>query len=52
MAQRNARNALTEALTGMMHDGEITRERAEELARMVMRENAIKAYHLALPASK
>ncbi len=52
VAQRNARNALTEALTGMMHDGEITRERAEELARMVMRENAIKAYHLALPASK
>jgi predicted TIM-barrel fold metal-dependent hydrolase len=45
-ASRNARHALTEALTGMVHDGEITHDRARELARMVLRENAIKAYHL------
>jgi hypothetical protein len=30
----------------MMNDGEITRERALELARMVLRENAIKLYNL------
>ena len=41
-----ARRALAIALTGMMRDGEIARGRAEELARMVMRENAIAAYHL------
>ena len=41
-----ARRALAMALTGMMHDGEITRPRAEALARMVMRENAITAYEL------
>ena len=33
-------------LTGMMNDGEITRERAVQLARMVMRENAVKLYGL------
>jgi predicted TIM-barrel fold metal-dependent hydrolase len=42
----SAREALTVALTGMMRDGEIDRARAEELARMVLRENAIRAYHL------
>lgn len=42
----SARRALAIALTGMMRDGEITRARAEELARMVMRENAIAAYRL------
>jgi len=41
-----ARQALALALTGMMNDGEITRDRAMELARMVMRENAIKLYSL------
>jgi uncharacterized protein len=41
-----ARRALALALTGMMRDGEITRPRAEALARMVMRENAIAAYEL------
>ncbi|MEP6764819.1 MAG: amidohydrolase family protein [Gemmatimonadaceae bacterium] len=46
VATRNARGALTEALSGMMRDGEITRERARELARMVLRENALKAYQL------
>jgi hypothetical protein len=42
----SARHALGMALTGMMRDGEISRERAELLARMVMRENAIAVYHL------
>lgn len=42
----SAREALTVALTGMMRDGEIDRARAEELARMVLRENAIRAYRL------
>ncbi|HST11853.1 MAG TPA: amidohydrolase family protein, partial [Terriglobales bacterium] len=39
-----ARRALAIALTGMMNDGEITRARASELARMVLRENAMKLY--------
>ena len=39
-----ARRALAGALTGMMRDAEISRERAEALARMVMRENAARAY--------
>jgi predicted TIM-barrel fold metal-dependent hydrolase len=46
-ASHNARRALADALTGMVHDNEITSERARQLARMVMRENAISAYHLA-----
>ncbi len=46
IASRNARRALTAALAGMIHDGEITQGRARQLARMVLRENAIKAYHL------
>jgi predicted TIM-barrel fold metal-dependent hydrolase len=41
-----ARRALAMALTGMLRDGEITRERAQELARMVMRENAMRAYDI------
>jgi uncharacterized protein len=41
-----ARRTLAAALTAMMRDGEIDRPRAEALARMVMRENAIAAYHL------
>jgi len=40
------REGLAIALTGMMHDGEITRARALQLARMVLRENAIKLYKL------
>src|SRR5689334_721636 len=40
------REALALALTGMMADGGITRNRALELARMVMRENALKLYGL------
>lgn len=46
MTNKTAREALALALTGMMKDGDITRERAMELARMVMRENAIKLYGL------
>jgi hypothetical protein len=40
----SAREALAIALTGMMNDGEITRSRAIEIARMVMRGNAIGLY--------
>ncbi|MEK6409871.1 MAG: amidohydrolase family protein [Acidobacteriota bacterium] len=46
LAITSARQALALALTGMLNDGEITRERAIELARMVMRENAVKLYGL------
>jgi len=44
LSNTTARQALAIALTGMMNDGEITRERASELARMVLRENTIKLY--------
>ena len=44
LSNTTARQALALALTGMMNDGEITREHALELARMVLRENAIKLY--------
>lgn len=47
LSNTTARTALAMALTGMMNDGEISRERAGELARMVLRENAIKLYKLA-----
>ena len=40
------RISLAIALTAMMKDGEITRERALEIARMVMRGNALKLYSL------
>lgn len=49
LATHSARLALEVALTGMMRDGEIDRARAEELARMVLRENALELYHLKLP---
>jgi predicted TIM-barrel fold metal-dependent hydrolase len=39
-----ARQALGMALTGMVNDGEISRERAAEIARMVLRGNAGKLY--------
>ncbi len=39
-----SRRALTLALTGMMRDGEITHERALELARMALHDNAAKLY--------
>jgi uncharacterized protein len=41
-----ARRGLAIALTGMVNDGEITRERAVEVARMVLRGNALKLYGL------
>lgn len=40
----SGRDALATALTGMMDDGEITRARALEIARMVLRGNALKLY--------
>jgi hypothetical protein len=40
------RLALSIAITGMLRDGEISRARAGELARMVLRENARKLYGL------
>jgi len=46
VASTTGRQALGLALTEMMHDGEITRERALELARMVLRDNARKLYKL------
>jgi hypothetical protein len=44
IANRNARQALGLALTGMVQDGEITRVRAMEIARGVLRENALALY--------
>ena len=41
-----ARRGLAIALTGMINDGEITRERALEIAEMVLRGNALKLYGL------
>jgi hypothetical protein len=47
VASATARQALAIALTAMMRDGEISRERAEALARMVLRENTAAVYGLA-----
>ncbi len=44
MAAHNGREALGRALTAMMRDGVVTRTRAVELARMVLRENARALY--------
>jgi predicted TIM-barrel fold metal-dependent hydrolase len=46
VASMTARRALAIALTGMLRDGELSRPRAEALARMVLRENALRAYRL------
>ncbi len=46
VASTTARRALAIALSGMLHDGEITRDRAQALARMVLRENASGVYGL------
>jgi predicted TIM-barrel fold metal-dependent hydrolase len=46
IASRNARAALGLALTGMMRDGEISRERAEAIVQMVLRGNAAGLYGL------
>jgi len=44
LSTRTARNALAIALTEMMNDGQISRNRALELAEMVLRTNAIRLY--------
>jgi len=44
LATKTARDSLALALTGMIQDKEVTRQRAVELARMVLRENAVKLY--------
>jgi uncharacterized protein len=46
VAMETTRQALGLALTGMLNDGEITRDRAIELARMVLHDNAAKLYGL------
>jgi uncharacterized protein len=46
IASRNARQALGIALTGMLADSEISRARAGELARMVLRGNAQSLYKM------
>ena len=44
IANRNIRESLGIALTGMMNDKQITPTRAAELARMVLRANAESLY--------
>jgi hypothetical protein len=51
IAARRGREALAIALTTMMQDDAISRDRALELARMVLRENARKLYRLGTPIS-
>jgi len=46
VASHNGRRALADALGGMVRDNEITGARARELARMVLHDNAVAAYHL------
>jgi len=46
VASSTGRQALGLALTEMLHDGEITRDRAFELAHMVLHDNAAKLYDL------
>ncbi|MDT5296164.1 MAG: uncharacterized protein QOJ76_3044 [Acidobacteriota bacterium] len=46
LSNTTGREALALALTGMMRDGEITRDHASELARMVMHDNAAKLYDI------
>ncbi len=46
IAAKTGREALGLALTGMLEDHDITQERASELARMVLRDNARKLYKL------
>ena len=49
IANRNAREALAYALTGMMDDGEIDRTRATRIAREVLSGNAAALYRLPQP---
>lgn len=51
IASRTGREALAIALSGMIEDREITYERAVDLARMVLRDNAVKLYHLSASAA-
>jgi uncharacterized protein len=46
IANDTGRQALGLALTAMLNDGEITRDRAFELAHLVLHDNAAKLYHL------
>jgi predicted TIM-barrel fold metal-dependent hydrolase len=46
IATDTTRQALGLALTGMVNDGEVTVDRALELARMVLHDNAQKLYRL------
>jgi predicted TIM-barrel fold metal-dependent hydrolase len=46
LSNATARQALALALAGMMNDGEISRERSVDLARMVLHDNAAKLYDL------
>jgi len=46
VAATTARTALGMALSAMRHDGEIDAARARQLARMVLRDNAVSLYHL------
>lgn len=46
LTSNTAREALAIALTEMIEDKEITRQRASELARMVLRENALGLYKI------
>jgi len=48
VASTTARRALGIALTRLMREGEIGRDRARELARMVLRDNAVRLYGLDL----
>jgi ankyrin repeat protein len=45
LSTKTARNALAIALTEMMNDGQISRNRAFELAEMVLRTNALRLYN-------
>ena len=46
IAAQTGREALGRALTGMLRDNTVTRERATELARLVLRDNAKRLYGL------
>jgi hypothetical protein len=48
LSNTTGRRALAMALTGMMRDGDITRARALEIARMVLHDNAARLYGLPL----
>jgi uncharacterized protein len=48
LAGRNARDGLAIALTGMLRDGDVSRQRAQEIAVMVLRMNASRLYRLGL----